>query len=167
MIYKLFNYLSSVSVVTEHGIEYLRHNGSYYENEQTCIEIKEVAHNEIQVTIKRTLIPIDKINLEFINPMESVKAQLNMTGEVLPYQEGFKDNQCFTCSDLGVYALGIEKDHENQASFLVTPHYILVELTPVKTADHYRLVFEKYLKVHSNKEIVSRFNHLLEEAVSH
>ena len=57
----LFNYLKSVSVEGEHGIEYLRHNSPYFESEHVCIEVKEVSHNEIQVQVIRTVYPLYKV----------------------------------------------------------------------------------------------------------
>lgn len=162
MIYKLFNYLKSVSVEGEHGIEYLRHNSPYFESEHVCIEVKEVSHNEIQVQVIRTVYPLYKVRLEFFNPMENIKAQLDSTGVSTPFSEEAKHNQCYTCSDWGVYALGIEKDYGNDASFLVSPHYIKVEIPLNDSNDScYRLLFEKYLTIHPNQEIVSRFNQLL------
>ncbi len=162
MIYKLFNYLKSVSVEGEHGVEVLQHESPYYQNEDVCIAVEEVAHNEIQIQIIRTNHTLEKVVLEFVNPMENVKAQLDSTGVAIPFSEEAKMNQCYICSDWGVYALGIEKNCGNQVSFIVTPHDIKVEV-PVNQSTNqcYRILFEKYLMVHSNQEIISRFNHQL------
>lgn len=168
MIYKLFNHLKSVSVEGNHGVERLRHETPYYQNDQVCVEVKENVHNEIQVRVTRANHEVTKVILEFINPMESVKAQLNPYGESQPYQPEAQLNQCYICSDWGIYALGIEQDQGHQASFTVTPTDIRVEI-PVDSSDLnqcYRILFEKYLMVHSNQEIVSRFKHQLGYSVA-
>ena len=168
MIYKLFNYLKSVSVEGEHGMERLQHEMPYYQNEHVCVEVKENAHNDIQVRVTRANYDVNKVILEFINPMENMKAQLNPCGESQPYQPESQLNQCYICSDWGIYALGIEQDQGHQASFTVTPTDIRVEI-PVSSSDLsqcYHVLFEKYLTVHSNQEIVSRFKHQLGYSVA-
>lgn len=167
MIYKLINHLKSVSVEGEHGVEYLRHEPPYYENEHVCIEVKEISHNEIQVKVIRTVYPLYKVRVEFLNPMENVKSQLDTAGVATPFLEEAKVDQCYVCSERAVYALGIEKEDGNHASFLVTPNYIKVEL-PLNDSHQAcaRILFEKYLTVHPVGEIISRFNRQLEELVA-
>lgn len=162
MIYKLVNHLKSVSVEGDHGIEYLRHEPPYYDNEHVCIEVKEVSHNEIQIEVIRTVYPLHKVRLEFVNPMENVKSQLDTTGIATPLLEESKADQCYTCSDRAVYALGVEKEYGSHASFIVTPKYIKVEI-PLSDPHQAccRLLFEKYLTVHPAEEIISRFNRQL------
>lgn len=167
MIYKFINYLKSVSVEGEYGVEHLRHNPPYYENNHVCLEIKEVAHNEISVQVKRCMFPIHHIHLEFLNPMENIKAQLDLNGDIHPFCEEAKNSPCYICSDLGIYALGMETSESNQASFWVNAREISVDI-PLHEMNHTsaRLVFEKYLSVHPNQEIISRFNQLLMTGVA-
>ena len=162
MIYKFINYLKSVSVEGEHGVEQLRHNPPYYENDHVCLEIKEVSHNEIEIQVKRCVFPIHQVHLEFLNPMENIKSQLGLNGEVQPFKEVIQPNPCYICSDLGTYAFGIEADEFHQGTFLVNQQEVWVDI-PMHDIHqpNIRLVFEKYLSVHPNQEIISRFNELL------
>ena len=110
MIYKLVNYLKAVTVEGESGQLELEHQSPYYVNNDVCLEVKEISHNEIQVHVIQTNQPLHKVVLEFMNPIENLKAQLNETGDSPPFSEESKMNQCYICSDWGVYALGVEKD---------------------------------------------------------
>ena len=167
MIYKLVNYLKAVTVETEAGSIELEHQSPYYVNNDVCLEVKEISHNEIQVQVIQTNQPLHKVVLEFMNPIENLKAQLNETGDSTPFSEESKMNQCYICSDWGVYALGVEKDYGEEASFTVTPNYIKVEV-PVQHSNKqcYRILFEKYLTIHPTQEIISRFNHQLGYSVA-
>ncbi len=167
MMHKFINYLKSVSVEGENGVEQLRHNPPYYENEHVCLEIKEVAHNELLVQVKRCMFPIHHVHLEFVNPMENIKSQLDLNGDVQPFCEEVKNSPCYICSDLGTYAFGVEADEANHASFFVNARDILVDI-PLHKMNQMsaRLVFEKYSRVYPNQEIISRFNHLLTTRVA-
>lgn len=76
MIYKLFNYLKSVSIESEEGIQTLTHEGKYYQNDHVCLEVQEVNHNEIQFKVVNADCEIKHIYVDFINPIENVKAHL-------------------------------------------------------------------------------------------
>ena len=87
MIYKLVNYLKAVTVETEAGQIELEHQSPYYVNNDVCLEVKEISHNEIQVQVIQTNYPLHKVVLEFMNPIENLKAQLNETGDSTPFSE--------------------------------------------------------------------------------
>lgn len=87
MIYKLFNYLKSVSIESEEGIQTLTHEGKYYQNDHVCLEVQEVNHNEIQFKVVNADCEIKHIYVDFINPIENVKATLDDNGNLLPISD--------------------------------------------------------------------------------
>lgn len=166
MIYKLFNYLKSVSIESDEGIQTLTHQGNCYENDQVCLEVKEVKHNEIQLKVVKADCEIKHIYVDFFNPMENVKATLDDEGNLLPISdEDILQNQCYVYSDWGTYAIGLENGFDSGANFQVSPYEIHMsfDLDDSKTSTFpcYRLLFEKYLAVHQGNEIVKRFKQQL------
>ena len=163
MIYKLFNYLKSVSIESEEGIQTLTHEGKYYQNDHVCLEVQEVNHNEIQFKVVNADCEIKHIYVDFINPIENVKATLDDNGNLLPISEDdILQNQCYVYSDWGTYALGIENGYDKGVNFQVDPNeiHLSFDLNESKLPC-YRLLFEKYLSVYKGSEIVNRFKHQL------
>ncbi len=166
MIYKLINYVKGVKIENESGIQSLTHESNCYESQDFCIEVTEVAHNEIQVKVLKANAPIQHIYVDFLNPMENVKATLDSSGNMIPINEGDeKENQCFVYTDYGTYALGLENGFDSGAVFKVDSKEIHLDFHLENQTHHdlpcYRLAFEKYLACHSGPRIVERFNHLL------
>lgn len=166
MIYKLFNYLKSVSIESEGGIQTLTHEGSCYQNDHVCLEVTEVNHNEIQLKVVQSDCEIKHIYVEFLNPMENVKATLDPDGNLLPiHDEDILKNQCYVYSDWGTYALGLENGFDSGANFQVSPAEIHLSFDLDENQQTkfpcYRLLFEKYLAVHNATDIIHRFNQQL------
>lgn len=166
MIYKLINYVKGVKIENDHGVQVLTHESNCYENSDFCVEVTEVAHNEIQVKVLKADSPIQHIYVDFINPMENVKATLDSSGNLIPITEGAeKENQYFVYTDYGTYAIGLENGFDSGGVFRVDPNEIHLDLHLENASNHdlpcYRLAFEKYLACYSGPRIVERFNHLL------
>lgn len=163
MIYKLFNYLKSVSIENEEGVQTLTHQGNCYQNEHVCLEVQEVNHNEIQIKVVNTDCEIKHIYVDFLNPMENVKATLDQEGNLLPISDDdILKNQCYIYSDWGTYALGLENGFDKGANFKVNPNEIHLSFDIEESnLPCYRLLFEKYLSVHKGSDIVNRFKQQL------
>lgn len=166
MIYKLFNYVKGVTIENESGIQCLAHDCNCYKNQEVCVEVKEVAHNEIQLKVLKAECPIHHIHVDFLNPMENVKGIVDSCGNVQPINEtDEQENKCLIYSDYGTYALGLENGFDMGGIFKVDPNEIhlsfSLESDEIKSLPCYRLIFEKYLAVHSGDQIIERFNHCL------
>ena len=159
MIYKLFNYLKSVSIENEEGIQNLEHEGNFYKNDHVCLEVQEVNHNEIQFKVVSTDCEIKHIYVDFMNPIENVKATLDDDGNLLPISdEDILKNQCYVYSDWGTYALGFENGFDKGVNFQINPYEIHLSFDLHDShLPCYRLLFEKYLAVYRGNEIIQRF----------
>ena len=152
MIYKLYNYLKAIEVVTPTNTTLLVHDAHRYLDQNVVVNTCETSHNHIKLQIKNEHRTASTLTVKFYNPIEDIKNFINLDGQNVPYTgtEQF-DNIIFISSTWGTYIIKADTPcsiHATETSIEIT--FELDAHCDLETMIH----FEKFVPIHSTAHVL-------------